>query len=1247
MPTDIVTFFKQTLLADPRFADVDVREGSAINDILIASISVLNRPLDNDLAALIRGQSLANFEAMTDIEMDALAANFSAVRAPGNRARAFVRLSFSAPVAIDIATGQTFLTGAGLVWQTEARYFLSRSAFSQRVDANGFYTTDDIPVIAEEPGTEYLVEAGAIIEMTAPPPYFVSVTNLQPATGGADREDNEALQNRLRKGVSTRQILNEIGTEYRLREHFPDLADIEMVGFGDREMERDKIFFAPEDDTGTAIADFEAKIRHSDTNPSRAYALLISQEVPALSDFSDELSQEAYTLLAQQRDAQFVQVDSGLIFEDDFDRSVQGLTPKMTTLSERVQDILPRRVPVEDGALIFANDRVTITQPDRTIILTSTDGTAILTPDTDSLEVLGIGDVLTFTGTVTIPLAENSDNTNTISIASAAAAGLNVGDSVEVKVDGGGGIMLSADATGTNTVVVDASEIAAIAPNAMVTIRADGLPDLSRNVSATSGTAITLDNVVPATYTEALRARIIVSSQASLVRTVSDVTDTTIVLDSTIPYGFATQMNARVEIAGPFRRTIISIDSDSIAINVPLLKGFTGAEAHTDPVTASVIATSGDALTISSPLTTAFGTDATVKKIHRDESIGNAWLESEHGNALAVETDGHSVTIENGRVVLGKASYATDDTLRILYNNNNADQLEAQIRQVFSQTLKDNGLDPLDRALVNTAIDDLSVDALISALQLSATQAVSPVLQRALSVHNGIRITGTFETNDDSSTGRYCYVTVLKNNSGNAQYHSGFGFAWRKGSTDTVFIVDNGDLAAQSEAYLSKASVDIDTDTRYRFEMLLNAPVSGEPAASAIEVRIWEDDPLIARPSSPTLSYGAYTPINARDTNAESHTHFGISVAGAAGSQWYIDDLRIDSIASRYAHLLARFYVPILSDRFNVQARIRGKGADEDGSVAYGGALKIWSPTANRFDTIAKNEGNTFQNLSADTGIDVDRYRDSANHIYVLISSLHPSRSIENAVLDIDYLGVFEDVSGGVHVGGKTDVYVKTQERLAYAELTIQSPIPPLFRLSSDTGARLPIAYIDAIYPVVGGVQSGTPLVAGTDYSHFVGEGEINFSSSENNAIAFSPALRGLAQDMLVQYHYFPDIAQMQAFVDLITERTTDGDWLVRGFRPVFVDATIGVQGSPISHTELASRLSAHIWSLGTTIDADTDFIAYLKGQGVTDVSLPVVLTTEELLFSGASKTATVQDDVTIARTARFYPRNIFIIQGT
>jgi len=1149
---DIIDLLVQKLKEqNPR---AETRAGSAQRDLLIVPLSKLLEPYDEQQADIQAGQRLGNYATLTEEQMDALAGNLFVFRDAGVKARSAILIGFAQATDVELQAGDIVQDAEGnKTYELEADYNLTAGALSENLGTDGLFYTDTIPVVATQPGDEYTVAADELIDMPLAPPGAVRITNPLASQYGAHKETNAELYQRLPTALSTRQILNTPGTRGQLLEQFRHIREIYLVGHGHALMARDETFeYSRSGGRVLPVASFYGKLKRDTENNNKAWELSSPTAIPAIADFSEELSQQDYTRLARPNDAEVAQLDTNLLLDEDFTRS---------------------------------------------------------------------------------------------------------GEFHPVETD------LTVDAEGTATLHVEN----------------------------------------PALFEPGDYCRIIDDNTDPVYRTLLELTETTMTFTEGVDNAYQVGQNARVE------------------------------------------------------------------RVLREEAVENEWFESEHGEALGTELDGPEATVDSGKLVLGKASYATDSTLHSVTDA----QLEEDLEELFKQILQAAGYNPDDTQDVkdqvegltykvsttttsDTSADDPTVNVsdttgfdsagtayldgnkftytgttsttftgctgvvattypvdvdqgLVPAVKANQIVSVSPVVQRFLDQHNGLRITARISTTDDSTNGRFGYFLVRKSKSDDASYYYGFGIAWRRAVADTgvsttlsndtadddvtvtvastaafpasgvailedtpfsytgktsttftgcvgvvektapvdvykakpsLYVVDNGNLPGNENAYLAAAQALLLADTDYYLEILLTPPTVGDTvdAASATEVRIWKDGD--DRPTQPSLSYGTYIPTSARNEYADD-VHFGISVYDCDGDQWYVDDLQIESIAPNYPHHLYRLDATDFADPFKVRALGRAWGENTSEEQAYGLTLRLWNNTTSAWEIVGNHTQTTVAEILSASGYRASTYSTPEGYIYLMASGDYAWGLDYAAVLEMDYVTIYDDGIEGVHIGSKVDVYVKSYDQLqtSYGDL---SSVASVEYLNTANGFTPPVASIDAVFLLdVEGNPVGTPLTEGTDYAMTELRPELRYSAVEHNALTFSASRVGA--NVRVYYSYFQYIGDIQDYLDA-DNRLTAADVLAKAFIPAYIDVTIEAGGFGISDTEMERSIREWIEGLSREFEI-ADLITEVQTLGATRVNTPLTAYLEMHPASGQKTEVEVTDDYTVDENVRYIPREVVVVR--
>lgn len=234
--TDIAEFLKTRLRQE--YPSVSAEDGDAIVDLLINPLSLLLEALKREVALVKLGQSVNNATSMREADADALAANFFVTRRSGNYAYGIVRVYYANPMQVYIPSTVQFSTSSGLNFRpSSAQTFPAATLLLQR---SGSYYYVDVSVVAEAPGQSYNIPAGTLTSVTNLTGY-IKFTNLFAFSGGTPRETNLELLSRVRTSLTERSLNTRRGIITRIQTQFPTVRAVEVVGYGDPEMQRDVV----------------------------------------------------------------------------------------------------------------------------------------------------------------------------------------------------------------------------------------------------------------------------------------------------------------------------------------------------------------------------------------------------------------------------------------------------------------------------------------------------------------------------------------------------------------------------------------------------------------------------------------------------------------------------------------------------------------------------------------------------------------------------------------------------------------------------------------------------------------------------------------------------------------------------------------------------------------------------------------------------------------------------------------------
>lgn len=217
------------------YPNADYRSpGSALRDLFVSPLVMLLEPLRAEIDFLRKQRSINDVTTLTEDELDAILENVFALRKDGTYSLAVVRLYFSTARAFSVDGSVIFSTDAGVEFLPQQPLNFLANQFNRT--GNLYYV--DVPVRSVLASAGSNVAIGEI-RFVRNIEGVVRVTNLAPSTGGVTRETNDEFAVRAERAISERSLNTQRGVETSIRNTFEDIVSVDVVGYGDPEMQRD------------------------------------------------------------------------------------------------------------------------------------------------------------------------------------------------------------------------------------------------------------------------------------------------------------------------------------------------------------------------------------------------------------------------------------------------------------------------------------------------------------------------------------------------------------------------------------------------------------------------------------------------------------------------------------------------------------------------------------------------------------------------------------------------------------------------------------------------------------------------------------------------------------------------------------------------------------------------------------------------------------------------------------------------
>jgi len=222
---------------DAEFGDeLDTSPVSDLRQLLIRPLAVVVKAWRREASENRATRALEDYELMTRAELSARLSDFFITLRDGGTVQLPVRVYFSAAQSRTFTPSTRFFTGGGLSFYPTTTQSISQAEMSFQVE-NGQYFVD-VTVRADGAGSEYVVEAGAIIGVDGIA-GVVRVTNLVSAEVVQDDETKAEGVERAQDSITQRTLTTTRGVRVTLPESLGTYDDLRVVDSGHPLMQRD------------------------------------------------------------------------------------------------------------------------------------------------------------------------------------------------------------------------------------------------------------------------------------------------------------------------------------------------------------------------------------------------------------------------------------------------------------------------------------------------------------------------------------------------------------------------------------------------------------------------------------------------------------------------------------------------------------------------------------------------------------------------------------------------------------------------------------------------------------------------------------------------------------------------------------------------------------------------------------------------------------------------------------------------
>lgn len=484
-----------------------------------------------------------------------------------------------------------------------------------------------------------------------------------------------------------------------------------------------------------------------------------------------------------------------------------------------------------------------------------------------------------------------------------------------------------------------------------------------------------------------------------------------------------------------------------------------------------------------------------------------------------------------------------------------------------------------------------------------------PIATATLPEHAGITMTGTFETDDDTTDGKLSYVTVLRDEN-SLDPSNGYGFAWMKGdgSKYNVYLVDNSAMA--NDLFINKDNVvnpqgenawkaaarmviDASTDVTknvYNYELTVGVDY-------AMSLKIWKVG--TSEPVTPTVTCGAPSALP-----AANGSKVGFGVLGTTNSQWWYGGITVTT--SNGIHTATLFQLKAHATDFpngsDVTVDYYGYGHDGVGGSTNWGITAfirkkvggVWTWVEIGTNTSTDTTDHELTKISTTFEISSD-YRDTAECVYLLATSTYATTEVTEVTTY--YVSLTDTTLSGIHTGGCADIYINDTSKILLAENTLNN-VSGSIALSKANGFYIPLHSIVQVQTAL----VGEDLAVNSDWVLESSAGEAYaYSTLEEPKIVFNPALIDFS--VRIVYRHYQSGEAIQTLLDSPENRYSGTSNLAKCMPPAIVTInSLDYRGTP-SLTTMIGHIKDYVNGAGNIISLD-DILntLYSKGASWIDV---------------------------------------------
>jgi len=229
--------------------DVDFSKGSAVRDLVIGSLAYIFAYLKKERDLVRARQSLLLLGALTgtdvDDAVDEILSNWFIRRRDGQFATGTATVYLTRSTSVTVPTTARFYKSATIqyVINSDIDLAYSEDDLLPLADSSGEIVAYalNVPLIAISQGEEYNVAPGSFSDFTRFSAYISRIENTAYFSGGGGIETTTDMLDRAETAISVRDLNSARSIDVTLKDLYPNVEDVTVIGYGDPEMQRDLI----------------------------------------------------------------------------------------------------------------------------------------------------------------------------------------------------------------------------------------------------------------------------------------------------------------------------------------------------------------------------------------------------------------------------------------------------------------------------------------------------------------------------------------------------------------------------------------------------------------------------------------------------------------------------------------------------------------------------------------------------------------------------------------------------------------------------------------------------------------------------------------------------------------------------------------------------------------------------------------------------------------------------------------------